>query len=265
MFSLKEYREPTHRLPDLLPWAGLIAPGVILHKDGLLQKTIGFRGPDLLSSSPHELVQLNAQINNALMRLGSGWSLFVEAQRFRSSDYPQASWRHPAAWVADLERSRHFGEGQHFESNYYLTFVWQLPSDAANRLEGFFYQDAGGLEAESDPSKETAAFRRDVQFFRKTIAEVMTLLGPLFPSVAELGDDETLTYLHSCISTQRHPVRTPDIPLYLDAILPDEALTTGELPRLGEHFLLTSTISGFPAVTCPGLLDALNHLQTEYR
>jgi type IV secretion/conjugal transfer VirB4 family ATPase len=265
MFSLKEYREPTHRLPDLLPWAGLIAPGVILQKDGLLQKTIGFRGPDLLSSSPHELVQLNAQINHALMRLGSGWSFFVEAQRFRSSDYPEATWRHPAAWVADLERSRYFAEGHHFESNYYLTFVWQLPSDAANRLEGFFYEDAGGLEPESDSSKETAAFRRDLQFFRKTIAEVMTLLGPLLPSVAELGDDETLTYLHSCISTQRHPVRTPDIPLYLDALLADEAFTTGETPMLGEHFVLTSTISGFPSVTCPGILDALNHLQTEYR
>jgi len=34
---------------------------------------------------------------------------------------------------------------------------------------------------------------------------------------------------------------------------------------LGEHFLLTSTINGFPTVTCPGILDALNHLQTEYR
>ena len=265
MFSLREYREPTHRLPDLLPWAALIAPGVILQKDCLLQKTIGFRGPDLLSSSPHELVQIYAQINNALMRLGSGWTIFVEAQRFRSSDYPQASWRHPAAWVADLERSRHFGEGRHFESSYYLTFVWQLPSDAANRLEGFFYEDAGGLEPESDSSKETAAFRRDVQVFRKTIAEVMTLLGPLFPSVAELGDDETLTYLHSCISTQRHPVRTPDVPLYLDALLADEAFTTGDTPMLGEHFVLTSTISGFPAVTCPGILDTLNHLQTEYR
>jgi type IV secretion/conjugal transfer VirB4 family ATPase len=266
MFSLREYREPTHRLPDLLPWAGLIAsPGIIMQKDGLLQKTISFRGPDLLSSSPYELVHLNAQINNALMRLGSGWSLFVEAQRFATSDYPQARWRHPAAWIVDLERARYFAETPHFQSNYYLTFVWQLPSDASNRLEAFFYDDAGGLEPEGDPSKETAALARDVKVFRKTIGEVMTLLAPLFPSVAELGDDETLTYLHSTISTQRHPVRTPDVPLYLDAILPDEAFTAGDIPMLGDHFLLTATISGFPAVTCPGILDALNHLQTEYR
>ena len=34
---------------------------------------------------------------------------------------------------------------------------------------------------------------------------------------------------------------------------------------LGDHFLCTLTISGFPGSTFPGLLDALNHLQTEYR
>ncbi len=266
MLSLKEYREPTHRLPDLLPWAALIAsPGVIMQKDGILQKTFAFRGPDLLSSSPHELVHLNAQLNNALMRLGSGWSLFVEAQRFRSTAYPEARWQHAAAWITDLERSRYFAAGAHFESSYYLTFVWQLPSDASNRLEAFFYEDAGGLEPEGDPSKETAALRRDVRAFLKTIGDVMTLITPLFPSVTELGDDDTLTYLHSTISTQRHPVRTPDVPLYLDALLPDEPFTAGEIPMLGSHYLLTATISGFPAATCPGILDALNHLQTEYR
>lgn len=264
MFSLREYREPTRRLPDLLPWAGVIAPGVILQKDGLLQKTIAFRGPDLVSSSPQELVQQSAQINNALMRLGSGWTLFVESQRFATNDYPAARWEHPAAWVVDLERSRYFAEGRHFESSYYLTFVWQLPSDASNRLEAFFYENAGGSEA-GDPELESAQFRRDLQEFTKTVGEIAALLKPLFASLAELDDDETLSYLHSCISTQRHRVRTPDIPMYLDALLADEAFTPGDNPLLGEHFLLTCTVSGFPAVTCPGILDALNYLQTEYR
>ncbi|HVZ31859.1 MAG TPA: hypothetical protein VG963_05505 [Polyangiaceae bacterium] len=87
----------------------------------------------------------------------------------------------------------------------------------------------------------------------------------LFPSVAELDDDQTLTYLHSCISTQRHPVRTPQVPMYLDAILPDVAFHPGEISMLGEQVLLTCTITGFPPVTTPGILDALNYLQTEYR
>lgn len=264
MFSLKEYREPTHRLPDLLPWAALIAKGVIWQKDGLLQKTVAFRGPDLASSSPHELGQLSLQINNALMRLGSGWSIFVESQRFVSSQYPEARWTHPAAWICDLERARHFAEVPHFDSSYFLTFVWQPPSDASSRVEAFFYEDAGGSE-DGDPERETGVLRRALELFQKAISEVLSLLSPIFPSVAELGDDETLTYLHSTISTQRHVVKTPDVPMYLDALLADEALTTGDNPMLGDHFVLTCTVNGFPNVTCPGILDALNHLETEYR
>ena len=74
MFSMREYREPSHRLPDLLPWAALIAPGVILQKDALLQKTIAFRGPDLASSSTSELVSAVARLNNSLKRHHEGRS-----------------------------------------------------------------------------------------------------------------------------------------------------------------------------------------------
>jgi type IV secretory pathway VirB4 component len=85
MFNLREYREPSSRLPDRLPWACLIAPGVILQKDAIFQTTVAFRGPDLASSLDSELVSASARLNNALRRLGSGWGLFVEAQRFESS------------------------------------------------------------------------------------------------------------------------------------------------------------------------------------
>ena len=34
MFNFVEYRKSPDRLADLLPWAMLIAPGVILNKDG---------------------------------------------------------------------------------------------------------------------------------------------------------------------------------------------------------------------------------------
>ena len=60
-----------------------------------MQKTIAFRGPDLHSSLDAELVAATAKINNALRRLGSGWALFVEAQRFASSRYPESQFENP--------------------------------------------------------------------------------------------------------------------------------------------------------------------------
>src|SRR3546814_18093365 len=80
-----------------------------------------------------------------------------------------------------------------------------------------------------------------------------------------LSDAETLTYLHSCVSTKRQRVRVPETPCYLDALLADEGLTGGLEPKLGEHHLCTLTVTGFPTATFPGLLDELNRLAFPYR
>jgi len=259
MFSLREYREPTHRLPDYLPWAALVAPGVILQKDAILQKTIAFRGPDLASSLDAEFVSAIARLNNGLRRLGSGWALFVEAQRFASNHYPHAEWQQPAAWIVDCERERAFrGDGVHFESSYYLTFTWRMQPDAHNQIASYFYGGAGRVDTR-------ASLLRDIEHFTKTVAEVSDIVRGVFPEVGDLDDEQTLSYLHSTISTERHPVRVPETPMYLDAFLPDMPLTPGDIPMLGQHFLPTCTVSGFPATTLPGILDALNHLQCEYR
>lgn len=76
MLNLAEYRKKPQSLADFLPWAALVAPGVILNKDGSFQRTARFRGPDLESATPAELVGVTARLNNALRRLDSGWAVF---------------------------------------------------------------------------------------------------------------------------------------------------------------------------------------------
>lgn len=81
MLDLRPYRQTGAKLSDYLPWAGLIAPGIVLNKDGAFQRTLTFRGPDLDSSTPAELMGASARLNNALRRFGSGWCIHVEARR----------------------------------------------------------------------------------------------------------------------------------------------------------------------------------------
>jgi type IV secretion system protein VirB4 len=78
------------------------------------------------------------------------------------------------------------------------------------------------------------------------------------PEARWLDDGETLTFLHSTISTRRQRVRVPEMPMYLDAFLADEGVTAGLEPRLGQAHLRTLTVLGFPSRTWPGLLDDLN-------
>jgi len=65
MLNLAEYRNRNSRLADFLPWAALVGEGIVLNKDGCLQRTAQFRGPDLDSAVPAELVAVAGRLNNA--------------------------------------------------------------------------------------------------------------------------------------------------------------------------------------------------------
>ena len=98
MMNLAEYRRSNTRLADFLPWAALVDEGIVLNKDGSFQRTAKFRGPDLDSAVPAELVAVAGRLNNTLRRLESGWAIFVEAQRHSAGTYPIRRTRFPT-WL----------------------------------------------------------------------------------------------------------------------------------------------------------------------
>ena len=110
MLNLAEYRNKPQSLADFLPWAALVAEGVVLNKDGSLQRTERFRGPDLDSATSAELVSTTARLNNALRRLGSGWAIFVEAGRNVAQRYPQSKFPDRVSALVDIERKAQFEE-----------------------------------------------------------------------------------------------------------------------------------------------------------
>ena len=257
MLNLAEYRKKPQALADFLPWAALVAPGVIANKDGSFQRSARFRGPDLDSATPAELVSTTARLNGALRRLGSGWAVFVEAQRVPANRYPRSRFPDAASALVEMERRFQFEEeGAHFESAYFLTLCWLPPVDAADRAEGWLYENRAATQADGRAALAGFIDRTD---------RVLSLLDGFMPEAAWLSDEETLTYLHSTVSTRRHSVRVPETPMHLDAILVDEPLSGGLEPRLGNAHLRTLTVLGFPSRTWPGLLDDLNRLAFPYR
>ncbi|MGE0773742.1 MAG: conjugal transfer protein TrbE [Sphingomonadaceae bacterium] len=257
MMNLAEYRNRSSHLADFLPWAALVAEGIVLNKDGSFQRTAKFRGPDLDSATPAELVAVTLRLNNALRRLGSGWAIFVEAQRVPAGGYPESEFPDAASALVDRERRAQFEEqGSHYESGYYLTLLWMPPAEDAARVESWLYE--GRAQKGVDPWELVGSFADRTD-------RVLQLVDGFVPEVRWLDDSETLTYLHSTISTRRQRVRVPETPMHLDALLADEPLSGGLEPRLGDHHLRTLTITGFPSMTWPGLLDELNRLAFPYR
>ena len=159
MLSLREYRNKADRLADFLPWAALVAPGVVLNKDGSFQRTLRFRGPDLESATEAELVAACARANNVLRRFGSGWALFFEAERVEALGYPVSKFPDPASWLLDEERRAAF-EGQrrqHFESAYHLTLLYMPPADQVAQAERALLE-SGREERGRDWRQDLAGF-----------------------------------------------------------------------------------------------------------
>jgi type IV secretory pathway VirB4 component len=249
MMNLTEYRRRSQSLADFLPWAALVDKGVILNKDGSFQRTARFRGPDLDSATPAELVAITGRLNNALRRLGSGWAIFIEAQRQPANRYPESVFPDAASGLVDAERRAQFEEeGAHFESRYFLTLLWLPLADDSARAEAWLHENR---------THDGADWRAALDGFVDRTDRVLALVEGFMPEAEWLDDGETLTYLHSCVSTRRQRVRVPEMPMYLDAVLVDEDLTGGLEPRLGRAHLRTLTIMGFPSQTNPGFAGQL--------
>jgi type IV secretion system protein VirB4 len=254
---------------DLVKWVAIVSPGVVLNKNGSFQTTFAYRGPDLDSSTESELVATCARLNNIVRRLGAGWALYVDAVRRETTAYPRSRFPDPVSALIDEERRAAFESGEHFESQYYCTLVWLPPPLIEAAAEALFFND----DAEPNGLSRGEAGRRRAdraaaEYLASFVAERNRLIAQfagIFPSVVPLDDAQTLSYLHSTVSTKAHPVAVPDVPNCLDALLTDEPLTGGGKPKLGKNYIGVLLIKSFPNESYPGILDALNRLGFAYR
>ncbi len=122
-----------------------------------------------------------ARINNALKRLGSGWALFVEAERreaqrtIRSPPFPDA-----LSWLVEEERRGAFeAAGSHFESVYTLT-----SSICRRRRRG-----PGRAGSCSSPRTHvTVDWREQLAAFVTETDRFLGLLEAVMPEIAWLDD-----------------------------------------------------------------------------
>ena len=252
MRFLDEHRRRPAALADHLPWAALVAPGVVLNKDGSFTTGFSFRGPDLESSTEDELMAVRARLNNGLRRLGTGWCLHMEARRRAAEPYPESAFDIDVAWLLDAERRDRFEGGEPaFETDFRLALTWLPPADETRRIERWLFD--GLARAGTDWRQALATFNREAE-------SVFDLLADALPEIAPLDDRALLTWLHDCVSTRAVSVEPPAQPMFLDVLLTDTALSGGVAPRLGERWMKVVSVRGLPAVTRPGLLDALGAL-----
>jgi type IV secretion system protein VirB4 len=256
---------------QLLPWNFITKfhEGVVVQKDGILQRTFAYRAPDIDSSGAAEVDGLALRVNDFAKRLGAGWAFQLEAQRFYSNEYPKADFSYQAGsfdalapYLIDRERQAAFSAaGSHFESSYFITFIWKPPSENVKKLAEMFMQGGGRNAGDREAGK---SIRENVEFFvNETNAAAALLSYDML--LAPLSNEQTVAYLHSAVSLNRHPIRFPVTQILLDRILPDSELVTSLTMKLGDHYIPIIGVNDFPEATYPAVLDGLNRARQEYR
>jgi type IV secretion/conjugal transfer VirB4 family ATPase len=266
---LTEHRARAKGLADLLLYDSLVDDGVLLLQDGALLAAWSFRGPDMASATNAEMAALSARLNSTL-KLGTGWMIQCDAIRSRAPEYPDGGgFPDPVTRLIDDERRQQFSaEGAHFESEYFLSLTYLPPAQTEERVKGWMFDGASHLKSPA---------QRALDFFRSRIDAFADIFGSLFEverlrarHVADtvehpLVNDDLLRYVHRCITTVDHPVARPAIPSYLHDVLATKDFLGGMAPRVGSKRLRIIAIDGFPRLSFPGILGALDNLPIEYR
>ena len=64
---------------------------------------------------------------------------------------------------------------------------------------------------------------------------------------------------------ERHKIKLPKIPMYLDYLLSSQDVTGGIVPKIADKYISVVAIDGFPAESYPMMLSGLDSLSIPYR
>lgn len=268
MLKLADYRLKTKGLPDLLPYTALIAPGVVLCKDGSLLAAWKVRGRDTASSTYAEMAWISDRTNEAMKDLGNGWMLHMNAVREQSRAYPpEASGHFPDAVtrMIDNERLDYFRSDWCYSTTSVLTLTHKPDLQAAR-----IARQTQGIEADL-LAQNLERFTSVLRQVEDALAGVLELWRLEEREIANNGGEsyvvsDLLAHLQHCLTGVNQPVRVPPVPMYLDAILGQEDLTLdGTTPIMGSRHIEVIALGGYPLESWPGMLSRLDGLPLEYR
>jgi len=267
IFNRNEGKTKVPELTSVLPWSYYIkreadTGGVIkleecivIHKDGCIQQTFGFRGNDLESYSANYINSVYVYLNEAIKRLGDGWMVSVEAQRYSTRDYPESDFNVLAGYLVEQERKRGFQKfGEHYDSLYYMTFVFKPEGELKEKAVKMFFTNIEYEKRQEDLIEN---------FVKETTRLTNVLQNKLL--IRPLTCWETVQYLHSTVSLNKINMVLPDHFLFLDTFITDMSFSTGITSKLGDYYIPILCINDFPMETYPTILHHLNKCYIEYR
>lgn len=273
MVSLKKFRHTGASFSDLMPYAGLVDNGIMLLKDGSLMAGWYFAGPDSESSTDFERNEVSRGINSILSRLGTGWMIQVEAVRVPTTDYPTKDRSHfpdkVSALIDDERRQRFEAAEGHFESQHAIILTYREPDGRKSGLVKYIYADPESRTT-SNADRILEYFKNSTREFEQYMGNMVSIRRMVTQEVPDRGGyrvakyDDLFQFVRFCLVGENHPVRLPEIPMYLDYLATAE-FHHGLSPMIDGRYMQIVAIDGFPAESYPGILNVLDLMPLTYR
>lgn len=265
--SLNKLNKTKTRFVDYLQWAYMetyykqineedrIEYAIVTHKCGSLQMCFGFRGFDLDSENKAIVAGVYNAFNNQIKKLGTGWMVSVEAQRFESDEYPYIHRDNLACLLIEKERRALFQKsGSHFEGRYFINIVYTPEPEFKKNMVNVFYDRV---------TEVTNQAEYDIQEFVKKNFDITAALQ-YHLIIRPLTGIETLQYLHSTMSFTKIEYNYEHT-IFIDRLFDDAHLVVGNPCVLDGKYIPIIQVNDFPMWAYPGIFNALLKLEIEYR
>ena len=269
MLKFADYRTKAKGLPDLLLYAALVEPGIVLNKDGSFLAGWEVRGLDTASSTESDLSLVSSRFNNAVKLLGSDWMLHMDAIRSSHKAYPASEKSYfpdPVTQLIDDERRVFFSGNKCFSTSAVLTVTYK-PDFQATELAG---KTQAGVATSNSLNKALSYFKNMLEELEDALSSILRMERLLEYHMPDAYDfdwlqSDLLSHIQHCTTGELQPLRVPETPMYLDAIVGGETLVGGISPRLGNRYLAVLSLDGLPQESYPAMLRDLDALALEYR
>lgn len=271
LFNLKEMsKEPHNLLRYVLPYSFIVSPSVVVLKNGAIMTTYQVEYPDLESSSAESIVALAGLFNRSVMSLAQdeGWAIYLDVKRTKTKDYPAGEFSNLAGWLIDQKRAENFHDyGEHFTTDYYISFVYQLPSDIESKATNIFFKKKQNTKRHSlfEKNENYPIIMKEIENFLDEVEKVMGTLGTKIWN-HRLNDSELFSYIKSNVSLIKQDLHYPENTFFfLDNYLCDNNVRNSIPLKIGDYYVPIIGVMDLPSKTYPAIFDKLNRTMTEFR
>ncbi len=265
-------KELMNQLKYTTPYSFIIQPSVCMLKNGAIMTTYQVEYPDLESSSGSSIANMAELFNRSIMTLAQdeGWAIFFDARRYKTKDYPEGNYDNLLGWLIDQKRAENYEKfGEHFTTDYFITFVYQLPSDAEDKITGTFIKRNNKAQQGQQPAfGKTGVLNvvsKEIEQFLDEVEKVMGTVGTKIWN-HRLDDSQLFTYIKQNVSMEQQELIYPDGTFFfLDNFICDQDVHTTMPLKIGKQYVCVLSVMDFPMKTYPAIFDRLNRTMQEYR